>query len=176
MLIILQKCCINWIIGLQKELLMSDRTRHIDDNVRKDIFIPLAFTLLWIIGLSLALYLSLNKTKLNEATTEIQTVFKFGIVFVLFLWEIVFGFMDIGHSYANKQFSSKVFKTTAYILGDIALTIILVVSYIALQNSIFLCFFLLTTAFLKYIYIYISRNVGTYLAVNNHKPNFINHG
>lgn len=156
---------------------MSEEAEHRDDSVRKNFFIPLAYSLLWIIGLSLTSYLTLVETKLSMARIEIQTVFKFGIVFVLFLWEIVFKFMEIGHSHANQQFSSKVFKTMGYILGDIALTIVLVVSYVVLGQPAFLFFFLLTTAFLKYIYVYMSRHIRTYIIPKTiHRPNSINHG
>ncbi len=155
---------------------MSTEKEHIDKNVRKNIFIPLAYSLLWIIGLSVTLYLTLFNTKLSGADVEIQTVFKCGVVFILFLWEIVFGFLDIADFHSNKQFNSKVFKTMGYILGDIALTIVLVVCYITLKQMFFLIFFFFTIAFLKYIYVYMTKNVETYFAKNIHRPNFVNHG
>lgn len=155
---------------------MSAETEHKDGNIRKNIFIPFAYTLLWILGLSLTLYLTLEKTGLSEMPVEVQTVAKFGIVFVLFLCEIIFNFMDIAHSHLNKQFSSKVFKTMGYILGDIVLTIVLVVYYVVQGQPTFLFLFLLTTAFIKYIYVYMSKNVEAYIANNIHRPNPINHG
>lgn len=155
---------------------MSDETEYRDKNDRKNIFMPLAYSLLWAAGLIITSYLTLTKTKLSYTNSEFQTVIKFGIVFALFLLEIALRFMNISYIHSNKHFSSKVFKTMGYIIGDITIALILAALYVVLKQPVYLLCIIATSAILKYIYVNVSQNVGTYFAENTYKPNHINHG
>ena len=155
---------------------MSDETEYRDKNDRKNIFMPLAYSLLWAAGLIITSYLTLTKTKLSYTNSEFQTVIKFGTVFALFLLEIALRFMNISYIHSNKHFSSKVFKTMGYIIGDITIALILAALYVVLKQPVYLLCIIATSAILKYIYVNVSQNVGTYFAENTYKPNHINHG
>ena len=121
---------------------MNDKIKQYINDFRNNDYIPLAYSLLWISGLFLSLAIK-NLTLVTARGPEFQTAFKFGIVFIIFLLEIGLGFIDIGNSHKQKQFSSKVFKTTGYIFVDIAITIVLIAFYIGMKDQVFLIYFLL---------------------------------
>lgn len=116
---------------------------------------------------------------MTTSSDEVKNAYSIGLVYVLFLIEIGLGFIDIGYNYKENSFSSKVFKTAGWMVGDIAMTIVFTALYVGNKAFTFLCLMILATALLKYVSVYMSRNVETYFALNTlkrnytHKPNKI---
>lgn len=142
-----------------------------DSSFCKNNLIPLAHALLWIVGLLFTLW-GMDIFDMSDSANEVKNAYSIGLVYVLFLVEIGLSFIDIGYYYSENSFSSKVFKTVGWMVGDIAMTIVFTALYVGNKTSIFLFLMIFATALLKYISVYMSRNVGTYFALGTLKRNY----
>jgi hypothetical protein len=142
-----------------------------ESSFYKNNLIPVAHALLWIMGLLFTLW-GMDIFDMTESSDEVKNAYSIGLVYVLFLVEIGLGFIDIGYNYKEYSFSSKVFKTVGLMVGDIAMTIVFTALYVGNKTFTFLLLMILATALLKCVSVYMSRNVGTYFALNALKRNY----
>lgn len=120
-----------------------------------NIFVPMAITVLWVIGL----VLSVMDIQVFNVDKKFDTIC---VVYLIFLLETTIHFFDIAARNSKTDFSAKIVLLFSFVIFNIVIAIVVSLFYIRFKNPYLLYLSVIVVSFVKFIDVRLQNSETAY--------------